>query len=346
MPATFSTRLLEWYDRYGRKELPWQRDRDPYKIWVSEVMLQQTQVNAVIPYFERFIDRFPDIPSLAESNIDEVLHLWTGLGYYARARNLHRSARVICRDHGGKFPADADAAYCLPGLGQSTANAILAFAFGQKLSIFDGNAKRVLARHYRIHGWPGETATALKLWNIADKNTPEERTADYTQAIMDLGASLCVRRHPLCAACPVADTCAALSSQEQSILPTPAPKQEKPTRSIFMIMARLGHSVLLERRPPNGIWGALWSFPEVEPGIDIQDQILVRFGVTLTSRDPWAVVRHSFTHFHLDITPVHAQVEQLDPQIMENPGLVWYNLNEPDARGLAAPVKKLLEKLR
>ena len=346
MSSNISKRLLDWYDQHGRKDLPWQGDRDPYKIWVSEIMLQQTQVGTVIPYFQRFMARFPDIASLSIGRLDEVLHLWTGLGYYARARNLHRAAQTICRDHDGRFPVDASAACGLPGIGRSTANAILAFAFDQAQPILDGNAKRVLARHYRVHGWPGKIKVERKLWELAENNTPKKRTADYTQAIMDLGAMLCVRRRPLCTTCPIAGTCQALSHREQPLLPTPAPKREKPLRSVSMVMIQLGDSVLLERRPPSGIWGGLWSFPEVGPGVDIQHHICSRFGVSIRTCDQWEVLRHSFTHFHLDITPVHAEVEISDTRIMENPGAVWYKLNRPDARGLAAPVKRLLEKLR
>jgi len=346
MSSSISKRLLDWHARHGRKDLPWQVDRDPYKIWVSEIMLQQTQVGTVIPYFERFMDRFPAVQSLSNSSIDEVLHLWTGLGYYARARNLHRAAQIICRDYDGRFPTDANSACSLPGIGRSTANAILAFAFDQTLPILDGNAKRVLARHFRIRGWPGKKEVESKLWKHAENSTPEKRTADYTQAIMDLGATLCVRRQPLCTTCPIADTCQALLHGEQSLLPTPAPKREKPLRAVSMVMVRNSGSVLLEKRPPSGIWGGLWSFPEVEPGADVQHHIFSRFGLSIRIRDQWDVLRHSFTHFYLDITPVHAEVEKSETQIMENPGSVWYNLCQPDARGLAAPVKRLLNKLR
>jgi A/G-specific adenine glycosylase len=346
MSSNISKRLLAWYDQHGRRDLPWQGDRNPYKIWVSEIMLQQTQVSTVIPYFERFVARFPDIQSLSDSPLDEVLHLWTGLGYYARGRNLHRAAQTIVRDNGGRFPADATTARGLPGVGRSTANAILAFAFDQSLPILDGNAKRVLARHFRVHGWPGKAKVERRLWDIAENNTPKKRSADYTQAIMDLGALICVRRRPLCTTCPIAGTCQALCHREQALLPAPAPKREKPLRSISMIMAQFGDSVLLERRPPSGIWGGLWSFPEVEPGVNIQNHMSSRFGVNIRTRGQWDVLRHSFTHFHLDITPVHADVDLSDTRVMENPGSVWYNLYQPDARGLAAPVKRLLEKLR
>ena len=223
MTTDFPDRLLSWWERFGRKDLPWHRDRDPYKIWVSEIMLQQTQVSTVIPYFERFIARFPDIQSLSESHIDDVLHLWTGLGYYARARNLQRAAQVIVREHQGRIPHEAAALYALPGIGKSTAHAILAFAFSQPVAILDGNVKRVLTRHFRVHGWPGRKAVENELWNTAQANTPHHRTADYTQAIMDLGATVCMRRKPVCTACPVSKTCLALAHGEQHRLPTSAP---------------------------------------------------------------------------------------------------------------------------
>ena len=341
----FAQQLLRWYDQHGRKNLPWQRDADPYKIWVSEIMLQQTQVATVIPYFERFIERFPTISGLATGDIDEVLHLWAGLGYYARARNLHRAAIEICNRHRGLFPSEVEQVYQLPGIGRSTAHAILTFAFNQRLPILDGNVKRVLARHHRVYGWPGEKQIEARLWKIAEKATPADRTADYTQAIMDLGAIVCVKRRPLCEVCPVARTCLAKKHNEQAQLPTPAPKKHKPVRSISIIMVQKAHSVLLEQRPPSGIWGGLWSFPELEANTDPLVHMATRFGLAVETDAKWATFRHSFTHFHLDITPIPARLRGADNQVMENPGLVWYNLTEPDARGLAAPVKRLIDKL-
>lgn len=342
----FTEKLLKWYDRAGRRNLPWQRDRDPYKIWVSEIMLQQTQVTTVIPYFERFIDRFPAITELAEADIDEVLHLWTGLGYYARARNLHRAAQQICDQHSGEFPKDIEVAYQLPGIGRSTAHAILTFAFNHSLPILDGNVKRVLARHGRIHGWPGDKKIEIQLWQLAERLTPVARTADYNQAIMDLGALVCLRRRPMCSTCPVTATCLAAQHGEQHELPSPAPKKVKPVRAIKMIMIQKEHRVLLEKRPPNGIWGGLWSFPEFDDDTDLEQHTSMRFGLSIETDEHWRVLRHSFTHFHLDITPVPAKLKRADHTVMENPGLVWYNFRDPDARGLAAPIKKLLEKLR
>ena len=341
----FAKRILKWYDQHGRKNLPWQKDPDPYKIWVSEIMLQQTQVATVIPYFERFIERFPTVSDLAAGDIDEVLYLWTGLGYYARARNLHRAAKEICNHYAGSFPSEVEKVYQLPGIGRSTAHAILTFAFDQKLPILDGNVKRVLTRHYRVHGWPGNKQIENRLWEIAENVTPAERTAEYTQAIMDLGATVCLRRRPLCRACPIANTCLAKKYSEQDQLPTPGPKRHKPVRSVSMVMVQNDRSVLLEQRPPTGIWGGLWSFPELEPNTDPNLYMSTRFGLVVETDEQWATLRHSFTHFHLDITPILATLTKEDNRVMENAGLVWYNLTEPDTRGLAAPVKKLLDKL-
>ncbi len=309
-------------------------------------MLQQTQVTTVIPYFERFIDRFPSIAALAKADSDAVLHLWTGLGYYARARNLHRAAKQICDRHSGEFPADPEAVYQLSGVGRSTAHAVLTFAFNQSLPILDGNVKRVLTRQHRIHGWPGNKKVEQELWRLAESCTPEERTADYNQAIMDLGALVCLRRRPVCAACPVAATCQARRHGEQHALPSRAPAKVKPVRAVQMIMVLDKHKVLLEKRPPRGVWGGLWSLPEVDGETEPDQHMYMRYGLRVETAGRWKVLRHSFTHFHLEITPIPAALRHSDNQVMENTGLVWYNLKNPDARGLAAPVKKLLEKLR
>ena len=341
-----SAPLLRWFDRFGRHDLPWQDDRDPYRIWVSEVMLQQTQVTAVIPYFERFTNRFQNVCELADASIDEVLHLWTGLGYYARARNLHRTAGIVSLEFDGVFPRDPEVMRALPGIGRSTANAILAFAHGQRLPILDGNVKRVLTRYYGVHGWPGKASVQGQLWQLAEENTPEQRTADYTQAVMDLGATICVRRRPRCELCPLSPGCVALTLGEQEALPTRAPKKEKPTRLVNMVMIVSNGTVLLEQRPPTGIWGGLWSFPEVEPEGDIASDIQGRFNLPIRIEGRWDPVWHGFTHYRLGITPVLASAIGAQSGIMEKHAVVWYNPRDPDARGLAAPVKKLLNKLR
>ncbi|MDQ1342721.1 MAG: A/G-specific adenine glycosylase, partial [Pseudomonadota bacterium] len=259
----FAPRLLAWFETDGRKDLPWQRDPDPYRVWVSEVMLQQTQVAAVIPYFEAFTRRFPDARSLAEARLDEVLHLWSGLGYYARARNLHRAAQAVIDRHSGNFPRDLESVMALPGIGRSTAGAILALSGGERHPILDGNVKRVLARQFGVEGYPGEAAVEACLWALAEACMPYGRLAEYTQAIMDLGATVCTRSRPACLLCPVNDSCVARIESREHQLPTPRPRAARPSRAAWLVVAmRGGHKVLLERRPPSGIWGGLWGLPE------------------------------------------------------------------------------------
>ncbi len=339
----FSRRLLSWYDRHGRKDLPWQRDRSPYRVWVSEIMLQQTQVASVIGYFERFMQRFPDVLTLADGHIDEVLHLWSGLGYYARARNLHKAAAVVRDQHGGRFPERFDDVVALPGVGRSTAAAILAQACGQRHAILDGNVKRVLSRYHGVEGWYGETAVERRLWQLAEGHTPGKRVADYTQAIMDLGATLCTRRRPACAECPVSSGCEALATGRVDELPTPRPRKQVPVRATHMLVLRDARGrVLLERRPPAGIWGGLWSLPEFDADTDPCDLCRDRYGVDVGDVQAGEPLRHTFTHFHLDITPVSARVKGRVPRLMEASGQVWYNCAQPDERGMAAPVQRLL----
>ena len=267
MSGDFGERLIVWHDRHGRKTLPWQTDPAPYRVWVSEIMLQQTQVTTVIPYYERFMERFPDVESLAGAEVDEVLHHWSGLGYYARGRNLHKAARLVRDEHAGSLPEDLESLIALPGIGRSTAGAILALSGGRRFPILDGNVKRVLSRHSGIAGWPGEREVEKSLWCLAESLTPETNVAAYTQAIMDLGATLCVRSRPLCDACPVGSDCYARASGEQALFPGKRPKKERPTRHTSMVLAlRPDGSVLLERRPPAGVWGGLWGFPELPEG--------------------------------------------------------------------------------
>ncbi len=343
----FSDRLLAWFDRHGRKHLPWQQRTDAYGVWISEIMLQQTQVATVIPYYQRFIKRFPTIASLAEANLDDVLHLWTGLGYYARARNLHKAARIIVDQHAGTFPRDFHAVVALPGIGRSTAGAILAFTRGQRHPILDGNVKRVLTRFFRIAGWPGEAAVVQELWQLADALTPAVRIADYTQAIMDLGASVCTRNKPVCTDCPQVRFCHAYRFAEQDELPAPRPRRTLPQRETAMLVIRDQQDrVLLERRPPSGLWGGLWSLPECPSITEARSFGRKRLGLEIKPAAPWKPVQHSFSHFQLRITPVPARLQGPVEGVMENTGLVWYNPDLPDARGLAAPVKRLLERLR
>ncbi len=340
-----SVRLLSWYDQHGRKDLPWRQHRDPYRIWVSEIMLQQTQVVTVIPYYQRFVARFPTVEILATAPLDEVLHLWTGLGYYARGRNLHKTAKILVDLYDGEFPLEIERVCQLPGIGRSTAGAILAFAYGQRHAILDGNVKRILTRYHRVSGWPGRRSVEQQLWELADRNTPHKRIADYTQAIMDLGATICRRLDPLCDACPLSKQCAAYRRGDPHAFPTPAPRRDKPAKAVSMVMIRNTHGVLLERRPATGIWGGLWGFPECAPDADIPATIRARYGMIVAPEPGWDPIRHSFTHFYLHITPVPAKLVTNGCGIMETADLVWYNLLYPDERGLAAPVQSLLKKL-
>ena len=340
-----SDRLLAWFDRHGRHDLPWQHPRTPYRVWVSEIMLQQTQVSTVIPYFERFMARFPDIPGLADASQDEVLHLWTGLGYYARARNLHRAAQQIRDEHRGVFPTDFEAVLALPGIGRSTAAAILAQAQNQRYAILDGNVKRVLTRYHAISGWPGSKAVETRLWKLAEAATPAQRVADYTQAIMDLGATVCGRT-PDCGACPLKNTCQAYAEGNPRAYPTPKPRKTLPVRETTMLLLQNPQGMLLlEQRPPAGIWGGLWSLPECPPDREPAAFCEATLGLQIHQVRPGPSLRHTFSHFHLDIRTLHAQVVAGDRAVMEGRPQVWYNCRQPDVRGLPAPVKTLLEHL-
>jgi len=340
-------RLLAWFDRHGRTSLPWQRSRDPYRIWVSEIMLQQTQVSTVIPYYERFLKRFPDIQSLARARLDTVLHLWTGLGYYARARNLKKAAETIVQVHGGRFPRTLDAVAALPGIGRSTAGAILAFAFDQRHPILDGNVKRVLARLHAIGTPTQQRETEQQLWALAEHYTPRARVSDYTQAIMDLGATVCRPRNPECARCPLASNCAACREGRPERYPVRAGRKSMPVRKTVMLMIRDGRDhILLAKRPPVGIWGGLWGFPEGPSVANAASRCREQFGIKIRTGKPWPELRHTFSHYHLLITPVPARLTGTSRVAMENMPTVWYNPKQPDARGLSAPVKQLLHMLR
>ena len=339
-------RLLAWYDRHGRKTLPWKSGRDPYRIWVSEIMLQQTQVATVIPYFQRFIARFPDVRALARAKADSVLHLWTGLGYYARARNLHRAAQIIVREHDGVVPGTFEAVAELPGIGRSTAGAILALAFGQRHPILDGNVKRVLARYHAVDTPLSQRATEERLWQLAERHTPRVRVDDYTQAVMDLGATVCARARPKCNICPLRAGCRAHRLGTPQNFPLRIAARHAPVKATRMLMIRDGRGhVLLTRRPPTGLWGGLWGFPECADG-NARRWCRKNFGLDILIETPWPKLRHSFSHFHLDITPIPARVMGGTERAMENAEAVWYNVDRPDQRGFSAPVKRLLEQLR
>ena len=298
----FSSRIVAWQQQHGRHTLPWQTSRNPYPIWVSEVMLQQTQVATVIPYFLRFMERFPDLLSLANASEDRVLEVWSGLGYYSRGRNLHKAAQRVVGYYGGAFPQAVTCLETLPGVGRSTAGAIAALAFGNTHAILDGNVKRVLARHAGICGWPGDKLIEKKLWTLAESLLPKTKIEAYTQGMMDLGASLCTRTRPTCASCPVANDCVGLNQARVSELPMRKPKKILPEKQVQMLILIDGDQILLEKRPSSGIWGGLWSFPEIEPSIDSQQHCQQQLGYSVKMRTSLPVVRHSFTHFRLDIS--------------------------------------------
>jgi A/G-specific adenine glycosylase len=345
MTDAFAADLLEWYRRTERRRLPWQADRSPYRVWVSEVMLQQTRVGTVSAYFERFVARFPEPAVLAAAPLDEVLHLWSGLGYYARARNLHLAAGLIVKRHGGRFPEQFDAVAALPGIGRSTAGAILAQAFGQRHPILDGNVKRVLARRHAVAGWPGEARVEKRLWQLAEAHTPVEQVGDYTQAIMDLGATVCRRSRPACDACPVSEDCVALRLGRQAEFPAPRPHRKRPRRRSRMLLLRNGDGeVLLERRPPLGIWGGLWCPPEL--GNESPRAWGMRvFGLRIEPERPLAPLTHGFTHFELEIEALPARLAVEAEAVMEGGRWVWYNARSPAKLGLASVVRRLLEEL-
>lgn len=338
----FSAAVLNWFDQHGRKNLPWQQEKSAYNTWVSEIMLQQTQVTTVIPYYKRFMERFPSIVDLAEAPIDEVLHLWTGLGYYARARNLHKAAQQVATEFGGIFPTAPEQLESLPGVGRSTAGAIASIAGGRRAAILDGNVKRVLARFAAIEGWSGSTGVQKQLWALAETLTPYERFGDYTQAMMDLGATLCTRSKPKCERCPLAQQCQALAQNRVKELPHPRPKKVLPEKQTLMLIVRRGTEVLLQQRPPTGIWGGLYSFPETP---DLRD-LPAGWQLNIDSVKPLAPLRHTFSHYHLDITPILVDASDLDfHTLMEERASLWYNSDQPTEIGLAAPVKHLLTNL-
>ncbi len=339
----FAANLLEWFDNHGRHDLPWANPRTPYRVWISEVMLQQTQVATVIPYFERFVARFPDVRTLADANVDDVLQHWAGLGYYARGRNLHRAAGIICAEHGGEMPQDFAQVAALPGIGRSTAGAILALGSNQHFAILDGNVKRVLTRFHAIEGWPGEKVIENALWAHAERHTPMQRVTDYTQAIMDLGATLCTRSKPKCGECPLRMQCQALAFGRTRDFPQSRPKKIIPTRTTRMLILRNTQGeVLLAKRPPVGIWGGLWSLPECPIDVDTPSwaRDVLRLNTSIVATLP--SVRHTFSHFHLDITPVVCSVENPTLGVMEANDLVWYKSHSPNDYGLPAPVKRIL----
>jgi A/G-specific adenine glycosylase len=340
----FAGRVLRWFDEHGRKHLPWQQDVTPYRVWVSEIMLQQTQVQTVIPYYERFMQRFPTVRALADAPLDDVLHHWSGLGYYARARNLHKAAGQIRDLYNGEFPEDFEAVSGLPGIGRSTAGAILSLACGQHFPILDGNVKRVLARYHAVDGWPGNSTVLKALWQLSEAATPAARVAAYNQAMMDLGATLCTRGKPACERCPLADGCRAREEGEPGRYPGAKPRRAIPVRETHMLILVTRREAWLQQRPPQGIWGGLWSFPEFDSREALADWCAAQ-ALEVAGIETGEVVRHTFSHFHLDITPHCLRLKNPVFSVMEAPGL-WYKLHGSEAVGLAAPVQRLLARLQ
>ena len=339
----FASALLDWHGRGGRHELPWQRDRTPYRVWVSEIMLQQTQVGTVIPYYERFVQRFPDVLTLADTRLDEVLHLWAGLGYYARARNLHKAAIRIRDEHGGRFPQRFEALAGLPGIGRSTAGAILALSFGQRFPILDGNVRRVLSRHFGVEGGASDRTAVARLWKLSEDCTPAQQVEVYTQAIMDLGATVCTRRNPACGQCPISGQCVAHLTGRQHELPAPKRRLERPLRQVFMVaVLRQDGSVLLERRPDSGIWGGLWCLPQFETSAGAEEFLRHNVDCAGTPR-PMEALQHAFTHFDLVITPLlaHCSGTRAPDPVRQ----AWYSATAPGPLGLPAPIRKFLRRL-
>lgn len=342
---SFAARLLKWHVKHGRHDLPWQRDPTPYRVWVSEIMLQQTQVATVIPYFERFMRRFPDVAALARAPLDDVLAIWSGLGYYARARNLHRAAGIICAEHGGRLPVEFEALLNLPGIGRSTAGAILALSADRRFPILDGNARRVLARYHAVPGWPGRPAIEQQLWELAERHTPAADVARYTQAIMDLGATVCTRKQPRCGCCPLKSACAGHRSGRPERFPEARPRRKKPRReTVFAILQNARGEFLLERRPPGGIWGGLWCFPECPPGQAVDEWVRSALGYTPRSVSIHPAIRHEFTHFKLQITPAHVRVAAAAARLNDAGLRRWHAAGACHGLGLAAPVRRLFDR--
>ncbi|XOD69969.1 MAG: A/G-specific adenine glycosylase [Sodalis sp. (in: enterobacteria)] len=340
----FAQLVLDWYQRFGRKTLPWQLKKTLYKVWLSEVMLQQTQVKIVIPYFNRLISKFPTVGRLAAAPLDEVLHLWTGLGYYARARNLHKTAQYIADQHGGKFPQDFNTINALPGIGRSTAGAILSLALDKHFPILDANVKRVLARYYAISGWPGKKEVEQRLWRLSEEVTPVHGVAQFNQAMMDLGAMVCTHTRPKCKNCPLHQRCQAYASLAWDCYPEKKTKQILPKKTAWFLLLKDRSHVWLEKRPMDGLWGGLFCFLQFSD-LKMLEFWLTQHGLHRCQCKQLTAFRHTFSHFHLDIVPMLQKVDTMKLCMDEKSGL-WYNLAHPPEIGLSAPVKRLLSQLR
>jgi A/G-specific adenine glycosylase len=344
----FSQKILKWFDQHGRHDLPWQHNPTPYRVWISEIMLQQTQVATVWPYFERFIKRFPNIQILANARLDSVLQLWAGLGYYARAKNLHKTAQIIHEKYQGIFPLDYQQVLALPGIGRSTAGAILAISALQQHPILDGNVKRILSRHFAIEGTQDNPKTTEQLWDLSNKMTPQKRVNHYTQAIMDLGATLCTRTKPKCSICPIARTCKAFIQNQVLKYPGRRTKSKQTrtlkTTTLLMLVQLKPQLILLEKRPVKGIWGGLWSLPECPINVDIQKWCYQTYQFSIDEPQTWGSFKHGFTHFDLDIHPVLCKLRKKPPNI-SSIKCQWHSWEKSQHLGLPAPVKRLIEKM-
>lgn len=338
----FSQAVICWYEQFGRKALPWQIEKSPYHVWLSEVMLQQTQVATVIPYFKRFIAHFPKIADLANAPIDDVLHLWTGLGYYARARNLHKAAQIVNDKFEGIFPTRFDDVVALPGVGRSTAGAILSLSQNQHFAILDGNVKRVLTRYFAVEGWPGNKTIENKLWQLSEQVTPKHDVAKFNQAMMDIGATVCTRSKPKCNLCPLNDECIAYKTESWQQFPTKKPKSTLPEKTAYFLILEYQHAIWLEKRPPSGIWGGLYCLPEFANQQALEDWLIQR-GIETTPPEQLISFRHTFSHFHLDIIPMKCIITNYKKCLDETNGY-WYNLKTENAKiGLATPIYNLLK---
>lgn len=348
MEGAFAEAIIAWQKQYGRHGLPWQtklnQATNPYSIWVSEIMLQQTQVAAVIGYYANFMVRFPTMTALANATQEEVLQYWSGLGYYSRARNLHAAAQKVMDDFGGKFPQDFNDILSLPGIGRSTAAAISTFALNAPQPILDGNVKRVFARHFNIAGWPSEPKVAQQLWQIAERENPTHEAIAYTQGLMDLGATLCTRTKPNCHVCPINASCIALANGLTSKLPTPKPRKVLPEKSTTMMIIIHQNEVLLEKRPQTGIWGGLWSLPEIEMHEIASEVAQSSLGLEVEAAEPFAIVNHAFTHFKLAITPQPLLLVKQTLQA-QSPHTIWLPISEAISAAIPTPVRKILQSL-
>ncbi len=346
---SFAARLVAWQRRHGRSGLPWQDTRDPYRIWLSEIMLQQTQVAAVLAYYARFLERFPDVASLARAPLDDVLALWSGLGYYRRAHHLHAAAVEIMDKHGGAFPTDAATLATLPGIGRSTAAAIAAFAYGERNPILDGNVKRVLARHRAIEGWPGAPRVEAALWKVAESLVPDDQTEDgievYTQGMMDLGATVCLRSRPRCDMCPVHEDCIARIEHRIDELPAPRPAKALPHRDVKLIVIERDGTILFEKRPASGIWGGLVSLPECAMDEDVRAFARSRFEADVDVRESMPPIEHGFTHYTLTMHPVRCAAPAW-PQSVAQPNTTWLAPQEALQAALPSPIRKLVLRLQ